>query len=532
MRDEKSSPGYFPRSYLIDLFRFVRDNTDTVRCITYKDFCWGDDFAYEDGYRSEWREWQHRLKDGRLDPDKIYVVIQYDVDTAPERTMDLLRDPHHDGIPANTMIFVRRLDRRFLVQSKQIEYTVYPLDEELLRRRQAAGSVVGYHFNAYERSGWNAHRAQEIFSEDVADLRQRFDIDFCSAHGGVPDSEGRNNNSLQIPEALRTSLRWVHNKYSPRFNGQFSDGGHQNSKLSPNQRDLRDFVATWRPGGRYRILLHPQYYDSGFVASPSYSGTPWYDDLIRAAGSDDGARDPKFYALSPAVQQVKAQTGPRPALDLPGSSHKEPLSGFRGLRAKLMLQAHRALGGVQIRRAGPVDNGFDGQALIDTARDPRYLKASAAKSGVKSGAAAGSLLFPPIGRAGYVLLGGGEWNGTEFAGAKSLLPPSLLGQHNARRLPWGGWAASDMSRFSIAVETSGLASPFELRAICLSYNKTGYLIARHDIGALSQSRDSFQEQFKPVAGAASFNVALFKAKDLQGGVVSLTMVKLVRHLRM
>ncbi len=530
MRDEKNSPAYFPRTYLTDLFQFIRNNSDRVQCITYKDFCWGNDFSHEDGYRSEWQDWQHRLTDGRIDRNKIYLVIQYDVDTAPERTMDLLRDPHHDGIPANIMIFVRRLDRRFLVQTKELQYTDYVLDEELLRKRQDSGSVIGYHFNAYERSGWNAGRAQEIFAEDVASLRKRFDISFCSAHGGVPDAEGRNNNSVKIPDALRTSLRWVHNKYSPRFNGQFSDGGHQNSKLNPSQRDIRDFVASWRPGGRYRLLVHPQYYDPEFVASPSYSGTPWYDDLVRAVRSTQQITDPKLYALSPLQSPVRGVLARRPQPLPHDSGIAVQQSGLRALSTKVFRRVHALFGGMQHRGVELADAGFDGQVLIDTSVQPEILGNAASKFGVKQGAYAGNLLYPQVGRAGYLLLGGGQWQGSEFPNAGYMLSTAFWAKHKLQFLPWGGWVTSNASRFSLDIETAGLPPPFELRTICLSYDKAGHLIAKRDIGSLSARRSSISEQFKPAAGAAGFNIALFKAKELPGGVVTLTSVKLVRHV--
>ncbi len=529
--DESAPPAFFPRSYVTELFRFINDNADKVQCITYRDFCWGDDVAYEDGYPDEWLRWRQRLSREEIDPRKVYVTVQYDVDTCPARTMSLLRDPLHENISANVMIFAKRLDRKFLVETKTLQYTDYTLDDQLLLNHQKRGGVVGYHFNAFERSGWDAARAQQIFAEDVSALRRRFDVDFCSAHGGVPGPDGRNNNSVHIPDELRSSLRWVHNKYSPRFNGQFSDGGHHNSKLSPTQRDIRDFVKSWRPGGRYRLLLHPQYYDLEFMPSPSYSGTAWYDDLVRNASTAGGDREKMAYALSSSNQPIVNSKPGKPKSPARTQAIMNKSSGVRALSTKAIVRLHKSLSRLRRTAEAPVtSSGYDGQILLAKASEPAHLPATISKVGVSEGGDAGGLLFPAAGKAGYILLGGGHWKGSGFSGLGSFFPSALFKPKDQDHQPWGGWPTTATNFYAISIETAGLAPPFEVRVICISYGKEGNVIAQKDIGSLNARRPMLHERFIPYTTAVGFNIALFKAIEQPGGHLKLTSVKLVRHV--
>ena len=127
--------------------------------------------------------------------------------------------------------------------------------------------------------------ALKVFDQDVRQLSERFPIKFFSAHGGVPDPNGLNNRDMPFHESWQRKLRWVHNGHSPHFALQFSDGGHHSPDRDPAKRDLRDFVRSFKPGKRYRVLLHPQYYSNNPVPSPRYTGTAWYDELMQQ-GSD------------------------------------------------------------------------------------------------------------------------------------------------------------------------------------------------------------------------------------------------------
>ena len=279
---------YFPRRYLTDFFAFLKHNKDAFEVLTYADLPWDGDCDYGRNYPTEWKNWKRQLASGERDPNKIYLVFQYDVDSRPDRTMALLREPSHQLAPANIMIFNRRVDRKRLKNSGELALTDYDLDIDLLQRLEAQSFVVGYHCNAYELSGFDETRALDIFNEDVRALSQHFKIRFFSAHGGVPDSRGRNNRHLPFHREWVDRLKWVHNGHKVRFDGHFSDGGHNSPRTSPLHRDLRSFVSRMRPGGRYGVLLHPQYYGEDPRISPRFGGTPWYDDLIRASRGSDG----------------------------------------------------------------------------------------------------------------------------------------------------------------------------------------------------------------------------------------------------
>jgi hypothetical protein len=271
-----------PRGYLIDFLDLLDEFRDLVKVITYDDLPWGDDYAYQDMYPGELSRWKQSLASGERDPRKIYVVIQHDVDAAPARTADLLREEARRKLPSNTMVFNKRLRRQSLAKSGEVVIRDYRLDVDLLKRVQSEGFVIGYHSNAYERARFDRDLAEEIFVEDVRELRESYDIRYFCPHGGVRDVAGRSNSALDVPEALRHDLRWVLNRYGVRFDGNYSDGALRSPRRDATQRDLRDFVATWKPGRRYRMLLHPQYYGDDLVPAKRLVGVDWYEELLRA----------------------------------------------------------------------------------------------------------------------------------------------------------------------------------------------------------------------------------------------------------
>lgn len=278
---------YFPLQYCVDFLEFMRAHDDIIEIVTYKDFPWGTDFDYEHSYPGEYQNWRREIRKGTRNARKIYVLLQHDVDCLPERTMAILREEERLGIPANVMIFNRLISRQHFRETGELLYTDYKLDFSSLRRLQdEQGFVFGYHSNALCRTLFDNKRALAIFTEDVAELRRHLDIRFFSPHGGIKDPAGETNNSLGVPQSLRKSIRWVNNRYTVRFNGYFSDGGINSPKSEPAKRDLRDFVRTWKPGCRYRVLLHPQYYHPAYSPSPRMAGTPWYDELLEFYSSE------------------------------------------------------------------------------------------------------------------------------------------------------------------------------------------------------------------------------------------------------
>lgn len=268
--------GYFPLRFFTDLVDFLIAHPDRIEVITYDDLPWADDHDAARAYPGERARWQA----GR-DPGRIYVLLQHDVDTRPDRSMRVLRHELARGARSNVMIFVRRVDRRHLRDTDELRFTPYELDDALLDQARRAGFVIAYHQNAFEQSHFDEARAGRIFADDVAGLSRRFPIQFTSAHGGTPGPDGRNNRDVAMPPELIGRVRWVHNGFSPWFRSTYSDGGINSLQRDPEKRDLRDFVRTWQPGERYRILTHPQYYAPTPSVSPRLAGTRWYEELRR-----------------------------------------------------------------------------------------------------------------------------------------------------------------------------------------------------------------------------------------------------------
>lgn len=295
------SGAYFPRRLLTDFFDFALQSPD-FEFITYDDLAWGTDIDHENGYPAERKRWQEQLSSGERDPDKAYILLQYDVDSRPERTLSLLREPSHACVPANVMIFNLRVDRRALKNTGKLGFTDYAIDHAYLKECQNRGCVIGYHTNAYEQSEFDENRALDIFDRDAAALAETFDLKYFSAHGGVAGPNGKNNRDLPFHPKWRQRLKWVHNGCSPHFDRHFSDGGHNSPKRDPLDRDIRDFVRTIRPGDRCRMLLHPQYYDSNPVMSPRFRDTDWYRKLLEAhrSGTKDSLWNDVKLATLPA----------------------------------------------------------------------------------------------------------------------------------------------------------------------------------------------------------------------------------------
>jgi hypothetical protein len=280
-RDQSHKMGsYFPRTYITGLYSYLLRNPDRFQVITYNDLLWSSKDKCFGDFPAEFKAWNKMINADPVKSQKIHLMIQYDLDSRPDRAMDLLRDPCHRHVPVNIMLFNKRIDRKFLKATGQVKNTPYEIDDKLLSKFQDKGSVVGYHSNANERGGFSLEGAMTAFDEDVVALRKRFAIDYYTAHGGIPGPDGTNNNGLPFPQSWDGDIRWVHNGSSPRFEGVFSDGGHNNKTRDPKKRDMRDFIANLKPGRRYRMLLHPQYYDLRPKRSPTYSGTKWYDTLM------------------------------------------------------------------------------------------------------------------------------------------------------------------------------------------------------------------------------------------------------------
>lgn len=307
--DAENQAAYMPLSFLVDFFKFLKRNRKLIRTITYDDLAWTASRDPAQCYIEEKAEWRRRQVEN---PEvlKIEVLIQHDVDNIPLRTENLLRFEEAAGIRSTVMIFNHRIHRRRLFTSNQLGLTDYSLDFEYLNTLEAKGFVVGYHCNAYERARFDENLALQIMRDDIDELSQRVRLCYMSAHGGVASPEHKNNRDLPFLPDISDKIRWVHNGHTPWFTKSFSDGGINNRQLDPAQRDLRDFVRTWCPGGRYRVLLHPQYYDSSWIASPGLDGAAWYDAVLANYRQKRPADTWRKVEIAPYIQRKPAPRWP------------------------------------------------------------------------------------------------------------------------------------------------------------------------------------------------------------------------------
>lgn len=299
----RNKGGYFPFEYHLGLLDYLSERSD-IEVITYDDLAWtenvtmaawcADWFARRKAdasvipranewheYKQEYANWKRQLKTSKRDPNKIYVLLQHDVDSHSERTFPLLREEAARGVPSNVMIFAQRHSRKSLKEHGVIEFTDYPLDLDLLSRLETEYKfVIGYHCNAYEQSLYDLADAQCRMKRDIEVLEERFRIRYWSAHGGVPGPGGKNNNQIVPPREVTKKARWVHNGATPYFHATYSDGGLNNRSRDPKGRDLRDFVRSWKPGGRYRVLTHPQYYSSPPEYNEWLASAQWYREML------------------------------------------------------------------------------------------------------------------------------------------------------------------------------------------------------------------------------------------------------------
>jgi len=273
--------GYFPFQYYEGFLDYLDIYRNDIEVITYNDLEWGDDYNYLENYPDEWSRWKKSLRMGTRDATKVYVVIQHDVDSKPELTDMALEAEAIRQLRSNIMLFNNRVRRKHYQDTGEVTFdTKYQIDFERWKDLAKDGFVFCYHANSFEQSGFDAARSMETFVHDVKELRTHFPIAFFSPHGGARSPEGKSNNSLSIPATLKKEIRWVANGHTPRFDGVFSDGGPNSLKRDPEARDLRDFVRTWKPGGRYRVLTHPQYYSPQCGSSPRLAEAHWYRELI------------------------------------------------------------------------------------------------------------------------------------------------------------------------------------------------------------------------------------------------------------
>ena len=266
---EKVKP-VIPLDYYLESLHKL--NSMGVKFITYNDLEFENDYDFENGYPDEFTRWNQKIKE-RNDKN-IYVLIQHDTDAGFQSTISLSKHEKKLNAVASIMTFARWQggDEKGKVES-------YPISFNELRKLQSEGFMIGYHCNALHTSDFDENLVYENFYKDILILKE-FNISFFSPHGGKV-LDGIGNVSFDYMTDIRNGgykkfypnedthkyfkkLRWIHNKFTCKFNGYYSDGGlRRRLQINQENTDLNEFIKNMQPGKRYRMLIHPQYYGDG-----------------------------------------------------------------------------------------------------------------------------------------------------------------------------------------------------------------------------------------------------------------------------
>ena len=124
----------------------------------------------------------------------------------------------------------------------------------------------------------------ETFRYEIDAMRKHFPVRYFSPHGGWTDELGRGNASFNYPQHVDCGAKWVHNRFSPKFHGYYSDGGPM-SRIRRNDPtvDLMTWLATLQPGQRYRMLIHPQYFSRKTFVPLEGIEAEWYGRVLATA---------------------------------------------------------------------------------------------------------------------------------------------------------------------------------------------------------------------------------------------------------
>lgn len=274
-----------PIDYYLDCLKKL--NSMGVKFITYEDLPFENDFDIKNGYPEEFKNWNTSIKENN--DQNIYVLIQHDTDAGFRSTIDLSYKEDELGAVASIMTFAR-----WPGENESGEVEKYPISFEELHKLKARGFMIGYHCNAIHTSYFNKDDVFKNFYKDILLLRE-FKISFFSPHGGkVVDGIG--NVSFDYMDDIKSEgykkyfeneeffdyfrhLRWIHNKFSCKFNGYYSDGGlKRRLKINQENTDLNEWISKMQPGKRYRMLIHPQYYGNNPMKLET--DLEWYNSLF------------------------------------------------------------------------------------------------------------------------------------------------------------------------------------------------------------------------------------------------------------
>ena len=307
-----------------------------VEFVTYDDLAWEDDFDHVNSFPGEWERWKRRVRADKDMQKKVHVLIQHDTDSGPAETLAMARLEAAFGVRSSIMTFARRPLR---VGEPAIED--YAIDWDGLQSLAQQGFVVGYHCNALHLTNFDEERAPQAFDEDLVALARRgFRIDYFTAHGGASSPSGVGNSAIDYPALTGSRVRWVNTRFGARFDGYISDGG-KGSNLSGVKRfsDLRDFVAGMRPGKRYRILVHAQYFEPTDMRSAMCLLPPWPPRAVDkpAVPSTSSVREDVSLVPAGGLPADPVQQTPLPAAP-PQNPGRATLGDYGGFLATLLAR--------------------------------------------------------------------------------------------------------------------------------------------------------------------------------------------------
>jgi hypothetical protein len=253
-----------------------------VVTITYRDLFEGcDDREWDNGYPHEHARWK-----AQRDPDRIYLLIQHDIDFVPEFTVRMVALEAARGIRSSIFMFHERAGNA--PADSPYDDRPYVVDHDFFREAQDRGFVIGYHQNALALTEGPMEQAVRRFEQDVAHLDRHYRVEYFCPHGGggrAIDGAMKHNFDVPVPAALRDRLRWVYNRYGMRFAARYSDGGLRRL-VDPDRLArldiLGEFVNKMQPGRRYFALVHPQLwgYNINRAYNPRLLEQPWYRAVL------------------------------------------------------------------------------------------------------------------------------------------------------------------------------------------------------------------------------------------------------------
>lgn len=281
MQTEVADPvtAILPLAYYRDVLEYLVGRGD-VEFITYDDLDWGDDFDYVNAYPQEWQRWRTSIKEKTRDPEKIYLLIQHDSDSGPLATVEMAELECEFGARSSLMLFAR-----WAGANEVGDVVSYPINWQRVNRLRERGFVVGLHANALHNARFveadvysEFARDYQILSSQVGPLR------FFSPHGGRLSADKKGNASFDYMQNTDLGIRWVHNRYSARFNGYYSDGGLIARLLKDDPlTNLGEWVRGLKRGFRYRALVHSQYYSQRRWRCDQRVSAKWYRSAVQNA---------------------------------------------------------------------------------------------------------------------------------------------------------------------------------------------------------------------------------------------------------